>query len=264
MTKVIFFKEWGDPWHKTDASGFNKTGYVTKDGIVIYPRRSRIARTTIKVISKRPHRLADLSSHPRATQIEAFFTNNVINTALYVTAMQQMGDPHSRFWDNPVKIPVLSPISPEEHEIRWRKFVGALQRGDGIFTFDTKSTVSRLITHLDQGAWSHCGTYVGDGKIVEAITSGVVERSIEAYHHYRYRLGVYRFPGASPEQINSLIALLRSNIGDGYSYRKVLILGLRLALGIWPSLNPESSLVARHATPNRVIPIMGYDLIEIV
>jgi hypothetical protein len=264
MTKVVVFKERGDPWHRTDASGFNKTGYVTENGIVIYPRRSRIARTTMEAVSKRPHRLVDLSTHPRATQIEVFFSNNVINTALYVKAMEQMGDPHSPFWDNPVKIPVLSPISPEEHEIRWRKFVGALQRGDGIFTFDTKSIVSRLITHLDQGAWSHSGTYVGDGKIVEAITSGVVERSIGAYHHHRYRLGVYRFPDASSEQINSLIALLRSNIGDGYSYRKVLILGLRLALGIWPSLNPESSLVARHATPNRVIPIMGYDLIEIV
>jgi hypothetical protein len=131
MTKVVFFKEWGDPWHKTDDTGFNKTGYVTKSGIVIYPRRSRIARTTIEAVRKKLHRLVDLSTHPRAFQIEGIFTNNVINTALYVTAMQRMSDPHSRFWDNPVKIPVLSPISPEEHEIRWRKFVGALQRGMG-------------------------------------------------------------------------------------------------------------------------------------
>jgi hypothetical protein len=264
MTKVVVFKDWGDPWHKTDASGFNKTGYVTENGIVIYPRRSRIARTTIEAVSKRPHRLVDLSTHPRATQIEVFFSNNAINTALYVKAMEQMGDPHSPFWDNPVKIPILSPISPEEHETRWSKFLGALQKGDGIFTFDTKSIVSRLITHLDQGAWSHTGTYVGDGKIIEVITSGVLERSIEVYHYPRYRLGVYRLPGASPAQINSLIACARTSVGDGYSYRKVLILGTRLALGIWPSLNPESSLVARHATPNRMIPIVGYDLIEIV
>jgi hypothetical protein len=233
-------------------------------GIVIYPRRSRIARTSIEAVIRRHHRLIDISNHPRATQIEALFTNNVINNTLYVAAMQQMGNANSPFWNNPIKIPILSPISPEEHETRWRKFVAALQKGDAIFTFDTKSIVSRIITHLDQGAWSHVGTYVGDGRIVEAITLGVVERSIEAYHDRRYRLGIYRLPDASPQQIDSMIAFYRSTVGERYSYRKVLLLGIRLALGIWPSLNPQSSLLARHATASRLITIAGYDLVGIV
>jgi cell wall-associated NlpC family hydrolase len=264
MTAVVVFKRKRDPWHPTDASGFSKTGYVTNSGIVIYPRRSRIARTSIEAVTRRHHRLIDISNHPRAAQIEALFTNNVINNTLYVEAMQQIGNPNSPFWNNPIKIPILSPIAPEERETRWRKFVAALQKGDAIFTFDTKSIVSRIITHLDQGTWSHVGTYVGDGRVVEAITLGVVERSIEAYHDTRYRLGIYRLPGASPQQIDSMIALCRSTIGDRYSYRKVLLLGIRLTLGIWPSLNPQSSLLARHATANRLITIAGYDLVEIV
>jgi hypothetical protein len=264
MTKLVFFKEWGDPWHRTDDTGFNKTGYVTETGMVIYPRRSRIARTTIEAVKEKSHRLVDLSNHPCATQIEAVFINNVINTALYVTAMEQIGHPRARFWDNPVKIPILSPISAEEHEARWSKMLRILKKGDGIFTVDTKSIASRLITHLDQGTWSHVGQYVGNGKIVEAMTAGVVERSIEEYHHHRYRLGVYRLPDASTEQIESIIAAMRSRIGDRYSYRKVLLLGIRLALGIWPSLEQGASLLARHATPNRIITVAGYDLTEVV
>ena len=142
------------------------------------------------------------------------------------------------------------------------KICRCVAEGDAIVTFDTKSIVSRIITHLDQGTWSHVGQYVGNGKIVEAITPGVVERSIEDYHHYRYRLGVYRVPGASAEQIDSMIARLRSRIGDRYSYRKVLLLGIRLSLGIWPSLG--ASLLARHATASRIITIAGLDLVEIV
>jgi uncharacterized protein YycO len=133
-----------------------------------------------------------------------------------------------------------------------------LQKGDAIFTLDTKSIASRLIAYLDQGAWSHVGTYVGNGQIVEAITLGVVERSIEAYHDARYRLGVYRLPGASLEQIDSLVSFNRSTVGDRYSYRKALTLGIRLALGIWPSAG------ARHTTPNMLIAMAGYNLVAIV
>jgi hypothetical protein len=258
MTAIVFFKSRGDPWHRTDESGFSKTGYVTNDGIVIHPRRSRIARTSIEVIRRRRHRLIDISNHPRATEIEDLFTNNIINTTLYVAAIQQIGDPNSPFWNHPIKIPILSPISPEEHEARWTRGIRTLQKGDGIFTFDTKSTASRFIAYLDQGTWSHVGTYVGDGKISEAITSGVVQRSIEAYHNSRYRLGLYRFLHATPEQIEAFLAAERSKVDDRYSYRKALTLGIRLALGIWPSGR------ARHTTPNMLITRAGYDLIEIV
>jgi hypothetical protein len=257
MPTLVLFKKWGDPWHRTDETGFNKTGFVTENGIVIYPRRSRIARMSIEAVRKKPHRLLQID-HPRAEQIETFFTSNVMNTHLYVKGMQQIADANSPFWNNPVKLPILTPINPAEHEARWSRIPGILQKGDGIFTLDTKSIASRLISYLDQGTWSHVGTYVGNGQIVEANTLGVVERSIEAYHDTRYRLGVYRLPGASPEQIVSLVAFNRSHVGDRYSYRKAFTLGIRLALGLWPSSG------ARHTTPNMLITKAGYDLIGIV
>src|SRR6202041_910029 len=108
-------------------------------------------------------------------------------------AMRHMKDTGSSFWQHPIKLPMLKPISKEEHEHRWVQGAALVQKGDLIFTFDTQSLISRVITYFDQGAWSHTGSYTGDGHIIEAIGEGVVERNIEAYHSPKYRMGIYRF-----------------------------------------------------------------------
>jgi hypothetical protein len=242
MPTTVLFKEF-DPWHPTDQTGFNKVGYVTENGVVIYPRRSRIAKKSLSVIKRRPHRIIQLARHPRAKEIETFFTSNVINTAMFVAGIQMIGLPGSPFWDSPIKMPVLTPITPAEHEKKWNTVLPTIQRGDAVFTLDTKSVASRLITYLDQGTWSHVGMYTGEGRICEAVTSGVTERSIEAYHDPRYRLGIYRL-GGSPEQIDKMIEWSRSQIGKAYAFRKVLRLGIRMILGIWPP-----SVETRQVTP---------------
>jgi uncharacterized protein YycO len=152
---------------------------------------------------------------------------------------------------------MLSPISHREHEARWNRPRPLVQEGDEILTFDTKSLISRVITHSDQGSWSRAVIYVGDGRIVEAVGEGVVERSIETYRYPRYRLGVYRMPSAKPQQLHAIIDFVRSNVGDGYSYRKVLLIGLRLALGMWPTAVP------RHTTPNMLAIKLGCNLVGI-
>jgi hypothetical protein len=258
MLKLILIKDRCDPWHTTDETGFNKTGFVTERGIVFHPRRSRIAKTPIEAITRKPHRFIEIQNHSRAQQIETFFSENLINTRLYVQAIREIANANSSFWDNPVKAPILRAITPAEYEVRWSRMLGSLQSGDMIFTLDAKSFGSRLIAYLDQSTWSHVGTYTGNGRIVEAITSGVVERSIEAYHHPRFRLGVYRPKGASASQIETMIALVRSNAGARYSYRKALFLGIKLALGIWPPAG------AKHTTPGMMIATGAYDLMEIV
>jgi Permuted papain-like amidase enzyme, YaeF/YiiX, C92 family len=258
MTRLIIYRGPFDPWHRRDATGFNNTGYVTADDMVIHPRRSRIATTPLAKIVKRPHRLIQLPNLPHAQQIETFFTKNIINNTLYVIALQQIPNANSSFWRSPIKVPILEPISAEEHELRWKKMKSVLQRGDGIFVIDAESLASRIIAYLDQGTWSHVGTYSGNGQIVEAITSGVVERSMEAYHHRRYRLGAYRLPGATAEQIDTLISFARTQIGGGYNYRGAITLGLRLALGIWPTAG------AAHTTPNMMLGIAGYELLKLV
>jgi YD repeat-containing protein len=256
MVQLILFKGWPDPWHKTEASGFNKAGFVTNAGIVIYPRRSRIARTSLERISRKRHQLIDLSTQPHAAAIETFLTSNVINNTLYLTGLHLIGDPLSPLWQHPIRIPILTPISPEERESRWQELIPQLEVGDGIFTVDTRSCGSRLIAYLDQGTWSHTATYSGDGNIIEATTGGVVERNIDAYRDPRYRIGAYRLPNATPAQIERQIGFLRSQVGKRYSFRKAIRLGIRLAFGIWPTP------AARDTSPNGLV--TAYELIGIV
>jgi hypothetical protein len=180
---------------------------------------------------------------------------------MYNMALPLLAQPTSSFWDHPIKLPILSPITPAEHETKWNTLLSTLQRGDAIFTLDTTSIGSRLITYLDQGTWSHVGTYTGKGLICEAITSGVTERRIEAYHHPRYRLGIYRRSG-SADQIDRMIEAVRSQIGKPYAFKKVLRLGVRMILGIWPSYNDERDRY--QLTPNRLIPIAGLRLVEVI
>jgi hypothetical protein len=258
MTRLVLFRGGFDPWHRPDQTGLSKTGYVTAAGIVIHPRRSRIGRTPLKKIVERPHRFIEMPNHPHSDQIEEFFTSNVINNRLYVRAIHEIANVNSTFWNNPIKAPILTPITPEEHEARWNRMVKLLQKGDGIFTFDTKSLSSRVIAYLDQGTWSHTATYSGNGQICEAITPSVIERSIEAYRNSRYRLGAYRLPGASSEQIDAMVAFGRLQVGKRYNFRGALRLGIRLAFGIWPQNRP------RDTTPNTLISMLGYELVALV
>ncbi len=254
MTGLIVFKD-RDRWHKIDETGFNKTGYVTRNGVVIYPSRRRIAKTSLQMVERRHHCLFSIAAHPHADQIELFFSSNVINYYLYSTAMEQIRQTESRFWDYPIKVPILSPAIPTEYESRWGHLTATLQKGDLIFTLDSTSMASKLITYLDQGAWSHVGLYAGEGRIVEAITSGVVERSIEAYHHPRYRLGAYRVDSAKPKQIETMIFFQRTQIGKPYGWTQLLRLGAQLVFGVFPR---------EVLTPNELIPAFECRLVEIV
>jgi hypothetical protein len=67
---------------------------------------------------------------------------------------------------------------------------------------------------------------------VEALTSGVVERDIDAYDSARYRVGVYRYNSLRPDLAARLGDISRSLVGDGYSYFSAFVIGLRLLFRI--------------------------------
>lgn len=231
MPRIIFFREF-DPWHTGGrVTGFNKTGYVTEDDIVIYPRRSRIARKPAPAITKKGHTILPLTYFPRADRVEKFFTQNVINITMYAMGMRMLAEPSSPFWDNPIKLPVLQTITPDEFEAQWRVMLSVIRIGDYVFTLDTKSRLSQLIVYLDQGTWGHVGCYTGNGNVAEAITAGVVERPIDAYHNSRFRLGIYRLD-RSQDDIDARSEFLRSQLGKPYAFKKVLALGARMLVGL--------------------------------
>jgi hypothetical protein len=258
MVRLLCFRD-HDPWYRPDSSGFNKYGYVTEDGLVLHPRRTRMAKTPLDRITRKHHQVVDLSTHRRAEQIAAFFERNVPNRSLFHAGVNALAEGTHSFWDTAVRLPILDAISPLMREERWLQLQSTLQPGDQITTLDTLSFVSRMIAYVDQGTWSHIGAYSGDGAVIEAISAGVVERPIEVYHDFRYRIGVYRHAGAAGRS-EQLIGLLRSELGKPYKYRGVLRLGVRKILGISSIESPKdmspNDLVSRIPVPPALVHIV--------
>jgi hypothetical protein len=103
--------------------------------------------------------------------------------------------------------------------------------------------------------------YVGNGHITEAITSGVVERNIEAYRFPRYRLGVCRPINATPDQLDRIIAFVRSQVGKKYNYRGMLRLAIIKILKIRFKYAEHSFLHPRDSGPNEIPMRPGMKLI---
>ena len=250
MVRLCSFRD-HDPWHKPDDTGMNKVGFVTDADNVIYPLRMKLVERPLKTVSRRKlFRVYERQSSSELTQrIRSFFENNAPNPLLFNRAVGALIKPGGEsFFDDPIKLPRLQPISREEWEARWNTFVLLPKPGDLIQVFDSESTISTLIARFDNGTWSHSASYVGDGRICESITSGVVERAIESYKAPRYRLGLYRAPGLTDSQAESLCSRSRSQVDKPYAWGKVTALALRKLLGIAIPFG-----VPRYTSPNDMV-----------
>jgi hypothetical protein len=230
--RMVTFRD-SDPWYKADETGMNKVGYITCRQTVIHPLRRRVVETPIrKVLKKRRCTLFTIDSaySKYLANIETFFTQNRPSVGLFFMGQDAIVRGEFSFFDDPVRLPILRPILPSEREVRWEQFVSQLRPADIVAVFDTQSLMSKLITHLDQGTWSHTALYVGGGKVTEAITAGVVERPIEVYRSSRYRLGIYR-ASLTELQAELLVAASRTIVGRHYSFYKATRLGIMMALG---------------------------------
>jgi len=233
MAMKILFRDF-DPWFKPDWTGFNKIGYLTSYGTVIYPMWRHLREQPFEKMHRLKHQL-----RPRILQaqqdanIETFFTKNQRKLNLFDMGMRKLvlSDDLS-FFDNPIRLPILQPISDAEHEFRWIQFLDRLQPFDTISLIDAQSHISRAIAKFDQGTWSHTGIYLGNGRITEAITSGVVERAIEVYRVPRYRLGIYRPPEFDESQKTVMMEFISAQIGKPYDYSGVLKLFMKKLFGV--------------------------------
>jgi hypothetical protein len=231
MVCFVLFGEF-DLLRRPDSTGFNRVGYLSKRGVVVYDRWRTVRQVPFEQIRKRPHIIKESTNSFDDTKIETFFLDNHPSIDLFRQGCEAILQNVPEFFVFPVKLPILSPISASERERRWSTLLSVLQSGDLITTFDTRSRMSRLISLLDSSPWSHIGTYAGEGRIVEALTSGVVERGIDAYDSARYRVGVYRYNSLRPDLAARLGDISRSLVGDGYSYFSAFVIGLRLLFRI--------------------------------
>lgn len=213
----IFFRDW-DFSHKRDRSGNDKFWYLTTDGRVVYPLRRRVRVVPYSRFLRKSHKTAQLQLDAYEKNVETFFIENARNANLSHLGVNAFASGELSFFDDPIKLPILEPRSQQDFEVRWSEFLGNVRSGDLIFTIDTESWISRLIAYGDCGTWSHVVSYIGEGRICEAITAGVVERRIDVYHHSRYRLGLYRW-STDAEKIAQAVVITRGQVGKRYNYR---------------------------------------------
>jgi hypothetical protein len=238
FVRLIAFRDLDRIWYRGDETGFNKVGYITRKNTVVHPCWNRgLTETTLSRVQRCPHALLEkiATTQAEADNVEVFFTQNTPSVELFNLGFQAIASANDlSFFENPIRIPILDDISPQEFERRWKTFSSALRQADAIFVLDSGSLISRLIARFDHGTWSHVGTYSGDGTILEAIMDGVVERDIEVYRNPRYRLGLYRHKKMDPMNAEDLIGFMRSQLGKRYNFRAVARLALLKVFGLQP------------------------------
>jgi hypothetical protein len=234
LWRFVTFRDW-DPVYKWPFNNLswqvaNKVGYVTRADQVLYPYHYGIRKAALSdVLKKKCCKLMEVPTGPPEEKLEQFFTENYPNASLFSTGFYFIHS-QARFFDHPIKLPILQSISESEFYTRWDALPSVVEPGDQILCTDTEAWISRTIARLDHGPWSHAATYIGSGLIVEAITSGVVCRELEAYRHPRFRFGIYRLE-MSRKQQQEMIRWSCSAIGAGYDYYGLL------RLSIWKLAN---------------------------
>lgn len=136
------------------------------------------------------------------------------------------------YFENPIKLPYLNYKNLKNKDESWVKFTELAQEGDFLFTFDSRSLISKIISKIDRGPWSHVAICIGNNKIVEATTNGVIESDISVYESDKYHVGLYR-PETSSEE-NKLLAITEAKlkIGAKYNYKGAIMAGIQKRLGI--------------------------------
>lgn len=103
----------------------------------------------------------------------------------------------------------------------------ALQAGD-IIVSTTRQFVSRAIRVGTFSPVSHTMLYVGDGKVIEAIGSGVREVTLAAAIDDAILAVAYRHPRLDAAKAAQVVAYARTRIGNPYNYAGVAFQGYRI------------------------------------
>lgn len=236
-----------DIWFPVDSSGFNKMCYVTLKGTVLFYKKNKlieVSKIEIKKFSNKELTIPLVDGMSRE-KIEIFFTENYENVDLFLSGIFALVKGHFSYFENPIRMPVLKPILKKDQEKKWSELIEIARPGDLLFTFNSSSRVSKLISWVDDCPWSHSAIYTGEKTVVEAITSGVTERPISVYFEYNIRLGLYRNSMSDIEAMQA-VQKMRLLIGHGYSYRKAILAGIQKILHLNRTKPLGTDIISSH------------------
>jgi len=215
-------------------TGCNQTGIFVSHSEIIFVRKRKVQKINVDELKGTKVAIHKVADGSLSRNIVAFFKNIKDNYRMFGLGIRALANHNFEVFDSENIMPKFENYSSiAQYDIAWSELTSKLRKGDLIFTFNKKSRISKLIAAIDNGSWSHCGIYMGQGNIFEAISKGRVVRNIEAYKNLNIHLGVYRSGMAkqsfTDETINKFV---NEEAGPDYGYLKAILLGIRTVLGL--------------------------------
>jgi len=148
-------------------------------------------------------------------------------------------------------------ITDQERRGRFKMLLSLAKPGDVLFLADTSSVISKMISAVDRGPWSHVVPYVGDKSIVEIDTDKIGLDNIEKYNSSQFRIGLYRMFEKLSEPnwfLHAVKGISREDVV--YDYLGALRAGMRSYL--------DTRRESETSTPNGLIRRGWFSLIHTV
>lgn len=171
---------------------------------------------------KSPHQL------DKSYLTEYFFKNSDNPYALYnVIKAIESGRPTKDLTQFPPL--VIMPRNEEDHRAAIERLLKKAEPGDVVFSSIQRDPLSSLIRKEDQGQFSHCAPYLGNGEVMDIGPGGVVLNSVRDYP-LNMRLALYRLRDPlSEEQKRDMVSFAKQQVEKGlkYNYWGIIKLFLR-------------------------------------
>lgn len=231
---MIFFIDKKSKKKLGPKTGCNQTGIFISDRDIIFVRKRKVQNINVDELKGTKVVIHKVKGDSLSTKIIDFFKNINDNYRMFGLGIRALTNENYEVFDSENIMPIFYNYSSiVQYDIAWSELIPKLRNGDLIFTFNSNSRISKLIAAIDNGSWSHCGIYMGEGNIFEAIPKGRVVRNIEAYKNPNIHLGVYRSGIVKQSLIGETIKkIVNEEAGPGYGYLKAIILGIRTVFGL--------------------------------
>jgi hypothetical protein len=176
-------------------SGYNQTGVLIENNKILFCRKKygqKVIEIDANKIKATKMFIYPLPDKELSLKITNYFKINRKDHRRVKAGIRAMVDQRINFFDYPVIFPKLTKWhSEDEYERSWGNLVAQLQPADIVCIFNEKSMISRFISFIDKGPWSHTAIYIGNGEISEAIFCGLVKRKIDVYKNKHIHIGCF-------------------------------------------------------------------------
>lgn len=235
-----------------DKTECNQMGILIENNKILFCRNRKVIEIDANKIKTTRMFLYPIADKQMSLKMSKYFKINRKDHRQFNAGLLAIMYGRIKLFDYPVIFPELTKWNSEdEYERSWSNLIAQLQPADCVCTFNEKSMISRFISFIDKGHWSHTAIYIGDGEICEAISCGVVKRKIDVYKNKHIHIGIYRSLDLSDEQKKDIIDWFLSSIGVKYDYMGVILLGLKKIFGIH----------SNKPSPNDFICLYGFYLV---